>query len=64
MESRKQVVVVHNVSTTYHVPLLLEKQKLLGTLSKLLDIDSIQRPAAKLDQGIRMWVCWVNLAHG
>lgn len=64
MDSRKQVVAVHDVSTTYHVPLLLERQKLLSTLSELLDLSSIQRPAEKLDQGAKMWLDWVNLAHG
>ncbi|KAH8801359.1 putative CTP synthase [Xylogone sp. PMI_703] len=52
---RNQIVAVHNVSTTYHVPLLLEKQKLLGTLSELLGLSSVQRPVAR---------DWVGLAHG
>lgn len=60
---RKQVVAVHNVSTTYHVPLLLEKQKLLDTLSELLDLSSIQQPAPRLENGNRMWKEWVDLAH-
>jgi CTP synthase len=61
---RKQVVAVHNVSTTYHVPMLLEKQDLLGTLSDLLDLPSIQRPAPRIEQGGQMWRDWVNLARG
>ncbi|RAO66946.1 uncharacterized protein BHQ10_002958 [Talaromyces amestolkiae] len=60
---RKQVVAVHNVSTTYHVPLLLEKQKLLKTLSELLNLSSIPQPAPRIEQGSRMWRDWVDLAH-
>ncbi len=60
---RKQVIAVHNVSTTYHVPLLLEKQKLLGTLSNLLDLSSIQRPAARIEYGGSMWNNWIDLAR-
>ena len=61
---RKQVVAVHNVSTTYHVPLLLEKQKLLKTLSELLNLSSIPQPTQRIDQGSRMWKDWVDLARG
>ncbi|KAI7969914.1 hypothetical protein EIK77_006862 [Talaromyces pinophilus] len=60
---RKQVVAVHNVSTTYHVPLLLEKQKLLKTLSELLNLSSIPQPTPRIEQGSRMWRDWVDLAH-
>lgn len=60
---RKQVVAVHNVSTTYHVPLLLEKQKLLGTLSELLNLSQIPQPVARVDSGSLMWKSWVDLAH-
>ena len=60
----KQVVAVHNVSTTYHVPLLLEKQKLIGTLGELLDLPSITRDAQTVEQGKLMWKDWVDLARG
>lgn len=60
---RKQVIAVHDVSTTYHVPLLLEKQKLLNTISELLDLKSVQQPAASIEKGGRMWREWVDLAH-
>ena len=59
----KQVVAVHNVTTTYHVPLLLERQKLITTLSDLFDLPSIPRPTEHVEQGRRMWKDWVDLAQ-
>jgi CTP synthase len=59
----KQVIAVHNVSTTYHVPLLLDKQKLLNTLGDLLDLKSIKRPTSRIDQGGHMWKDWVDLTR-
>ncbi|KAJ5611211.1 CTP synthase [Penicillium lagena] len=61
---QKQVIAVHNVTTTYHVPMLLEKQNLIGNLSELLNLQSIPRPAERMEQGIRMWKDWVDLARG
>jgi CTP synthase len=60
----KQVIAVHNVSTTYHVPLLLEKQKLIGTLGELLDLPSIKRDPQIVESGKLMWKDWVDLARG
>jgi CTP synthase len=59
----KQVIAVHNVSTTYHVPLLLYKQKLLDTLGGLLDLESIKKQAPRIDQGGDMWKNWVDLTR-
>lgn len=60
---QKQVIAVHNVSTTYHVPLLLDKQNLLSTLGDLLDLQSIKAPAARIEQGGHMWKKWTDLAQ-
>ncbi|KAI5284022.1 CTP synthase ura7, partial [Ascosphaera acerosa] len=57
-----QVIAVHNVSTTYRVPLLLEEQKLLATLTRLLDLNSIRPSAERLRQGKLNWENWVSLA--
>jgi CTP synthase len=57
-----QVIAVHNVSTTYRVPLLLENQKLLATIGRLLQLDSIKKPAPLVQQGKLMWKEWVSLA--
>lgn len=61
---QKQVVAVHNVTTTYHVPLLLQQQKILETLGGLLDLSSIHRPDALVAKGSQMWKDWTSLAHG
>lgn len=60
----ENIIAVHNVSTTYHVPMLLEKQKVLQTISGLLDLGSYKRPAARIDAGRSMWHKWVALAKG
>lgn len=60
---QKQVIAVHNVSTTYHVPMLLDKQNFLGNLSELLDLQSIKMPAARIEQGRHMWNNWIELAQ-
>ncbi|KAI2607866.1 putative CTP synthase [Hypoxylon sp. NC1633] len=61
---QKQVLAVHNVSTTYHVPLLLDKQRLLSTLSDLLDLQSIEKSSALIEHGSQMWQDWVGLTRG
>ena len=60
----ERVIAVHNVSTTYHVPMLLDKQKLLSTLGGLLDLQAIPRPAARIEGGTSMWKEWVGRARG
>lgn len=59
---RDQVVGVHNVSTTYRVPILLEKQGFLKTISSLLDIDTIKREHKLVDHGKFIWQEWQGLA--
>jgi len=57
-----QIIAVHDVSTTYRVPLLLESQNLLATVGRLLQLDSIKKPAELVKQGKLMWKEWVGLA--
>ncbi|PYH82317.1 CTP synthase [Aspergillus uvarum CBS 121591] len=59
-----QVIAVHNVTTTYHVPLLLEKQKLINTITQMLDLTPIQPTPERIERGSRMWKDWVDLAQG
>ncbi|KAJ5108692.1 CTP synthase [Penicillium angulare] len=61
-----QVLGVHNVTTTYHVPMLLEKQNLVGTISDLLNLKSTVIPPTpeRLENGKRMWNDWCELARG
>jgi len=57
-----RVIAVHNVSTTYRVPLLLAQQNVLKTIGTLLDLDSIKKPQSLIDQGSALWKEWVELA--
>ncbi|PLB54115.1 putative CTP synthase [Aspergillus steynii IBT 23096] len=59
---RDQVVGVHNVSTTYQVPILLEKQGFLYTISQLLKIDAIPKEPKLLEYGKVIWQEWQGLA--
>jgi CTP synthase len=61
---RQKVIAVHNVSTTYHVPLLLSKQKIVETLSGLLYLPSIMRPTERIEHGAEMWKNWTSLTEG
>lgn len=57
-----RVVAVHDVTTTYHVPLLLEKQRFGMTLIRLLGLDQISRPPQVLEKGRAIWEEWGTLA--
>ncbi|KAH7348774.1 CTP synthase-like protein [Rhexocercosporidium sp. MPI-PUGE-AT-0058] len=57
----EQVVAVHNVSSTYHVPLLLEKQGLVKTIRNILMLDDIPKAKSLVDRGQRTWTEWKNL---
>ncbi|OAA62468.1 ctp synthase [Niveomyces insectorum RCEF 264] len=61
----KQVLTVHNVSSTYHVPLLLRQQKLRETIRTLLELDNLPNPPspALVDRGAQMWQKWVSLTR-
>jgi CTP synthase len=57
----EQVLAVHNVQTTYHVPLLLEKQGLLNTLGNILNLDAVPKSQQLVERGQRIWAEWRNL---
>jgi CTP synthase len=57
----EQVVAVHNVSSTYHVPLLLEKQGLITTVREILHLDEVPKAPAVVDRGERTWARWTEL---
>ena len=57
----EQVVVVHDVSSTYHVPLLLERQGLIPLLRTILRLDTIASPRSLVLKGQQMWQEWKNL---
>ena len=56
-----QVVAVHDVSSTYHVPLLLETQGLVSLLQKILRLDLITIPSSLVNKGANIWRAWKSL---
>lgn len=57
----EQVVAVHNVPSTYHVPLLLEQQGLIETIRKILNLDDLEKSKTLIDRGQRTWIEWKKL---
>ena len=60
-----QVIGVHDVSSVYHVPLLLESQGIVQFLQKRLSLPvGDQLPRAMLDKGISLSKRWKELTRG
>lgn len=59
----EQVWAVHDVNSTYHVPVLLREQKLLKYFSKRLKLDEIILPKARVDKGKDLWSRWLQLTN-
>ncbi|KAL2219697.1 CTP synthase [Thermoascus aurantiacus ATCC 26904] len=57
----EQVIGVHDVITTYHVPLLLEKQGLVRLLREILKIDNMSIPQSLIAKGQNTWLQWKTL---
>lgn len=57
----EQVWAVHDVASTYHVPLLLEDQKLVKSLTKRLNLGEISVSTAQKQRGVRLWNKWQKL---
>ncbi|KZF26709.1 CTP synthase [Xylona heveae TC161] len=57
----EQVVAVHDVSSTYHVPLLLEQQGLIKLLSDTLKLDKLHLSPALINRGQAVWSEWKAL---
>jgi CTP synthase len=60
----KQVMGVHNVSSTYHVPLLMQDQGLIDFLTKRLDLASISITKELKQYGQDLSVRWKALTSG
>ena len=54
----EQVVAVHDVSSTYHVPLLLETQGLIPLLQKILRLDLLLISERLVKKGAQTWKAW------
>ncbi|KAI9804094.1 MAG: CTP synthase ura7 [Sarcosagium campestre] len=57
----EQVVAVHDVSSTYHVPLLLERQGLIPILSNILRLDALTTSPTLVKKGQSTWREWKTL---
>ena len=60
-----QVVGVHDVSSLYHVPLLLESQGIVSFLQKRLELPKTESlPLAMRERGFSLSKRWKELTHG
>ncbi|EJD05500.1 CTP synthase [Fomitiporia mediterranea MF3/22] len=60
-----QVIGVHDVSSLYHVPLLLESQGIVTFLRKRLELPPIdQLPKAMMERGLSLSKRWKELTRG
>ena len=57
----EQVIAVHDVSSTYHVPLLLESQGLVILLQEILQLDQHQIAPSLVTKGEYIWSSWKSL---
>ncbi|KAK0120710.1 CTP synthase ura7 [Cadophora gregata f. sp. sojae] len=53
-----QVIAVHDVPSTYHVPMVLEKQGLITSLTKILSLDDLKVPSKLKLRGATTWEMW------
>ena len=56
-----QVIAVHDVRSTYHVPLLLEQQGLISQLSSLFRLDAAAIRSDLVTKGQSTWHSWKTL---
>ncbi|KAK9321234.1 CTP synthase N-terminus-domain-containing protein [Lipomyces orientalis] len=56
-----QVLVVHDLSSIYHVPLLLDQQKIIQQLSKKLKLESVHLTPTFIEKGVSLWNDWKHL---
>lgn len=60
----EQVMGVHNVNSTYHVPLLLREQGLVDYLTKRLELGSVDVGAKGRARGDNLLGRWKQLTSG
>lgn len=59
--SSEQVIGVHDVTSVYHVPLLLQSQGLVPFLRKRLNLDSLQIPKEMSEKGASLETRWRDM---
>ena len=57
----KQVIGVHDVASTYHVPLLLEEQKVCDYFIERLKLDNVYVASRFKTRGLDLWSRWRTL---
>ncbi|KAI4093571.1 MAG: hypothetical protein LQ348_001761 [Seirophora lacunosa] len=57
----EQVIAVHDVPSTYHVPLLLERQGLIPILREVLRLDALPIAPPMVRSGSEIWETWKTL---
>lgn len=62
--SPQQVLGVHNVSSTYHVPLLMRDQGLLGFLNKKLNLGEVKVDERGRKRGESLLSRWTAMTVG
>ncbi|KAI5454014.1 CTP synthase ura7 [Naganishia albida] len=60
----EQVMGVHNVSSTYHVPLLMREQGLISFLTKRLNLGEIDVGQRGIDRGRNLLTRWTEMTSG
>lgn len=58
-----QVLGVHDVNSTYHVPLLLKDQKLIKFFEKRLRLGDIALSKERISRGKDLWSRWLKLTN-
>lgn len=57
----EQVIAIHDVNSTYHVPLLLQEQRMMKFLAKKLHLDQDVLLTAAKEKGERLMTSWRSL---
>ena len=57
----EQVIAVHDVASTYHVPLLLENQGLITHLRSIFRLDALSIAPSLIRKGVQTWHAWKSL---
>lgn len=60
----EQVMGVHNVSSTYHVPLLMREQGLISFLTKRLNLSEIDVGQRGIERGRNLLTRWTEMTSG
>ncbi|KAI0116515.1 CTP synthase [Nemania sp. FL0031] len=56
-----QVIAIADVASTYLVPVVLESQGLIPSISSILDLQSLDTPLERIEQAARRWASWKTL---